>query len=126
MTFGGMPRVALIDDYEDKAEYLKNLFFEIYIKDIMESNSIRNDKSVLEDLLNIVSSSVGSLTNPLKLSRTFKSVKKVSVSPATLERYLECFADSFLMERAKRYDIRGKKHIESPMKYYYIILVTSD
>ena len=119
MTFGGMPRVALIDDYEDKAEYLKNLFFEIYIKDIMESNSIRNDKSVLEDLLNIVSSSVGSLTNPLKLSRAFKSVRKVSVSPATLERYLECFADLFLMERAKRYDIRGKKYIESPMKYYF-------
>lgn len=119
INYGGLPFVMLLDNYTDKAEYLKNLFLEIYIKDIMDNNNIKNDEAILSDLLNIISSSVGSLTNPLKLSNTFKSVKKISISSATIEKYLDCFVDSFLIERSKRYDIKGKNYIESPMKYYF-------
>ena len=76
-----MPFVTLIDNYIDKSNYLKNLFDEIYIKDIMDKNDIRNDESIINDLLNIISSSIGSLTNHLKLSKTFKSLKKVDIVP---------------------------------------------
>lgn len=81
VTYGGMPFVTSIDNYIDKSNYLKNLFDEIYIKDIMDKNDIRNDESIINDLLNIISSSIGSLTNHLKLSKTFKSLKKVDIVP---------------------------------------------
>lgn len=119
VTYGGMPFVTLIDNYIDKSNYLKNLFDEIYIKDIMDKNDIRNDESIINDLLNIISSSIGSLTNPLKLSKTFKSLKKVDIVPKTIEKYLDYFIDAFLVEKAKRYDIKGKNYIESPYKYYF-------
>lgn len=119
LTYGGMPFVTTIPDYSDKANYLKNLFEEIYIKDIMESNDIRRDESVLNDLLNIISSSVGSLTNPLKLSNTFKTVKKLPIHSQTIERYIGYLEDSFLIEKAKRYSVKGKHYIESPHKYYF-------
>ena len=119
ITYGGMPYVLLLNDYTDKSEYLKNLFLEIYIKDILDRNNIRQSEYVLNDLLNIISSSIGSLSNPLKLSNTFKSVKKLSINPATIEKYLNHFIDSFLIERAKKYDIKGKKYIETPLKYYF-------
>ena len=114
-----MPFVTTIPDYSDKANYLKNLFEEIYIKDIMESNDIRRDESVLNDLLNIISSSVGSLTNPLKLSNTFKTVKKLPIHSQTIERYIGYLEDLFLIEKAKRYSVKGKHYIESPQKYYF-------
>ena len=119
ITFGGLPFVMFLENNSDKAEYLKNLFLEIYIKDIIDNNDIRKEESVLNDLLNIISSSISSLTNPLKLSNTFKSLKKVSINSSTIEKYLELFVDSFLIERAKRFDIKGKKYIESPLKYYF-------
>ncbi|MCR5458069.1 MAG: ATP-binding protein [Clostridiales bacterium] len=119
ITYGGMPYVMSLNDYSDKSNYLKNLFEEIYLKDIMDNNDIRKDESVINDLLNIISSSVGSLTNPSKLSKTFKSVKNTTVSSVTIEKYLNCFINSFLVEKAKRYDIKGKKYIESPYKYYF-------
>ena len=119
ITYGGLPFVMSLDNNSDKAEYLKNLFLEIYIKDIMDNNDIRKEESILNDLLNIISSSIGSLTNPLKLSNTFKTLKKISINSSTIEKYLELLVDSFLVERAKRYDIKGKKYIESPLKYYY-------
>lgn len=119
VTYGGMPFVTLIDNYIDKSNYLKNSFDEIYIKDIMDKNDIRNDESIINDLLNIISSSIGSLTNPLKLSKTFKSLKKVDIVPKTIEKYLDYFIDSFLVEKTKRYDIKRKNYIESPYKYYF-------
>lgn len=119
LTYGGMPFILSIENYTDKSEYLKNLFLEIYIEDILENQDIRKDESVINDLLNIISSSIGSLTNPLKLSNTFKTLKKVMINPHTIESYLDYFTDSFLIDRAKRYDIKGKSYIESPLKYYF-------
>lgn len=120
IIFGGMPFVMQIQDYSDKSEYLKNLFSEIYLKDIIENHRINNSESVLGDLLSIISSSVGSLTNPLKLSNTFKTLKKISVSSTTIEQYLDCFVDAFLIEKAKRFDIKGKRIMASPYKYYFM------
>ena len=119
ITYGGLPFVMSLDNYVDKGEYLKNLFLEIYLKDIIDNNHIRKDESILNDLLNIITSSIGSLTNPLKLSNTFKSLKKISLTPISIEKYLDYFADSFLIDRAKRYDVKGKKYIETPLKYYF-------
>lgn len=119
ILYGGMPRILSLASYEDKSNYLKNLFSEVYLKDIIDRNDVRNDKGVLDDLLNIVSSSIGSLTNPLKLSHAFQSVRRLSMNPNTIEKYLGYFIDSFLIESAKRYDIRGKQYIGSPLKYYF-------
>ncbi len=120
IMYGGMPLATLKEDYEDKAQYLKNLFSEIYYKDIMENHKIKNAESVLNDLLTIISSSIGSLTNPLKLSNTFKSLKNININSSTIESYLDAFCDSFLIEKVQRYDIKGKKIISSPFKYYFM------
>ena len=118
MLYGGIPLVVLRDCAEDKARLLSNLFSEIYIADITKRNKIRN-VSDLEDLLNILSSSIGSLTNPEKLKNTFKSVKKSKITAATIKKYLDCFEDAFLIESAARYDIKGRSYIETPKKYYF-------
>ena len=101
-----------------KSKYLADLFENIYIKDIIERHGILN-KTVLDDLLDVISSSVGSRTNPNKLADTFKSVKKQNITDDTVSRYLDYFVDAFLIARAKRYDIKGRKYIGSPLKYYY-------
>lgn len=116
--FGGLPKIFDFSTDADKANYLKNIFTETYIKDIKERHDIRND-SELEELLDILSSSIGSLTNPKKLSDTFKSVKQTSINPDTLKNYLDYFVDSFLIDQAKRYDIKGKRYINTPSKYYF-------
>ena len=118
-TFGGMPLILAQKTPEDKSRYLHTLFDKIYLDDIMARHSIGNQKSVLDDLLDIVSSSVGSMTNPSKLQKTFASVKGVSISDDTISRYLEFFIDAFLLYQAKRYDVKGRKYIGSPLKYYY-------
>lgn len=118
MLYGGIPMVVLRDGDADKATALDNLFDEIYIRDILKRNKIRN-QGELEDLLNILSSAVGSLTNPEKLKNTFRTVKKSRITAATIKKYLDYFEDSFLMESAQRYDIRGKAYIETPRKYYF-------
>ena len=118
INFGGLPKLFEFSTDEDKSNYLKNIFTETYIKDIKERNDIRNDAE-LEELLNILSSSIGSLTNPKKLSDTFKSVKQVSIKSETLKTYIDYFVDSFLIEQAQRYDINGKKYINTPLKYYF-------
>ncbi len=117
-TYGGMPLVLSYKTHEEKSQYLKNLFSNTYVRDILERHKIDN-LEVLEDLLNVVSSSVGSLTNPTKLSNTFKSVKNISVSSKTLDVYLNYFIDAFLLHKAFRYDIKGKKYLETPLKYYF-------
>ena len=118
INFGGLPKLLSFSSEEDKSNYLKDIFSETYLRDIRERNNIRND-SELEELLDILSSSIGSLTNPKKLSDTFKSVKQVSLHPDTVKSYLDFFVDSFLIEQAKRYDVKGKKYINSPSKYYF-------
>lgn len=118
INFGGLPKLVDFTSDEDKANYLKSIFEETYIKDIKDRQGIKNDAE-LEELLNILSSAIGSLTNPKKLSDTFKTVKQISIKPETLKLYIDYFVDSFLIEQAMRYDIKGKKYINSPSKYYF-------
>lgn len=118
VSFGGLPKVVEFTTEEDKVNYLKNIFTETYIKDIKDRNNIKNDAEI-EELLNILSSAIGSLTNPKKLSDTFKTVKQVFIKPDTLKNYLDYFVDSFLIEQAMRYNIKGKKYIKTPSKYYF-------
>ena len=118
MTYGGIPLVVLSKDDSDKTDLLSNLYSEIYISDIVKRHKVRN-KGELEDLLNIMSSSIGTLTNPEKLQRTFKTVKHSRITGPTIQKYLEYLEDSFLLEAATRYDIKGRKYIETPQKYYF-------
>lgn len=118
MRYGGLPIIAQMNDDEQKAQYLTEIFDKIYISDIKERYNIRDD-GVMEDLLNIISSSVGSLTNPTKLANTFKTVKRANVADTTIKKYLDWLTDAFLIERAVRYDVKGKKYIETPSKYYF-------
>lgn len=119
IIYGGMPFVLERSTNEQKSKYLKDLFNEIYIKDIKERYGIRND-SQLETLLNIVSSSIGSLTNPSKIEHTFKSVKQETLSRNTIESYLDILEDTFLIKKTNRYDIKGRKYINTPSKYYFV------
>lgn len=116
--FGGMPYLLFCKTDEQKISYLNNLFKETYIKDIVNRYNLRNI-DVLEDILNIISSSIGSLTNPNKLSNSFKSIKNQIVAPNTINQYLEYCVDSFLIRKAYRYDVKGKKYIDTPLKYYF-------
>lgn len=118
MLYGGIPLVVLREDPADKAKTLTNLFSEIYVRDISRRHKVRNFGE-LEDLLNILSSSIGSLTNPEKLKNTFRTIKKSKITAATIKKYLDYFEDSFLLEAAQRYDIKGKAYIETPRKYYF-------
>lgn len=118
-TYGGMPLVLSKKTHEEKSKYLKDLFAKTYLSDVLEHNRILNDQMILEDLLNIVSSSIGSLTNPTKLSKTFQSVKQAAVSANTISRYLDFFIDAFILKKALRYDLKGKRYMESPLKYYF-------
>ncbi len=118
MMYGGIPLVVLRSDETAKARLLENLFGEIYISDICKRNRVKNIAE-LNDLLNILSSAIGSLTNPEKLKNTFKSVKKSSITANTIRKYLGYFEDSFLVASAQRYDIKGKSYIETPKKYYF-------
>ena len=118
MLYGGIPMVVLCKETGDKAVALQNLFNEIYIRDITSRNRVKNIGE-LEDLLNILSSAIGSLTNPEKLKNTFKTVKKSKITSVTIKKYLDYFENSFLIESAQRYDIKGKAYIETPKKYYF-------
>ena len=118
MLYGGIPMVVLREGEENKSLMLKRLFDEIYIKDIETRHKIRN-KTDLEDLLNILSSSIGSLINPEKLKNTFHTIKKSNITSATIKKYLDYFSDCFLLEAVVRYDIKGKAYIDTPLKYYF-------
>lgn len=116
-VYGGMPFVALQKNELDKMEYLFNLYNEIYLKDIKERYKIKNDSNLME-LLAILASNIGSLTNSYKLSNSFKS-KNINISKNTLDSYLRILEDSFLINKSTRYDIKGKKYITTPYKYYF-------
>lgn len=118
MLYGGIPLVLEFTTPDQKIAFLKSLFEETYISDIVGRYHIRN-KAELEDLLNILSSAIGSLTNPEKLSATFQTVKKKKISTSTLRRYIDYLCDSFLIDSAIRYDVKGKKYIDTPVKYYF-------
>ena len=118
MLYGGIPLVVLRDNAQEKASALKNLFSEIYLRDIFKRYRIRNVGEI-DELLNILSFAIGSLTNPEKLKNTFKSIKKSKITANTINKYIGYFEDSFLIQSAQRYDIRGKAYIETPKKYYF-------
>ena len=118
-TYGGLPRILEFETHREKADYLKSLFHNTYMKDVMERYDIRNDEEVLDDLLNIISSSIGSLSNPARLSNTFKSVKHKNVSSSAIKQYLTYFEEAYLIRETKRYDVKGKKYIDTPLKYYF-------
>ena len=119
ITYGGLPFVCLFKNNEQKINYLKRLFEETCLTDIKKRYNIKNNSEELDELLNILSSSIGSLTNPTKLSNTFKSVKNKSISKTTIIKYIEYIKDSFLIDEVRQYDIQGKKYINSPKKYYF-------
>ena len=121
MTYGGMPQVLEHASEAKKSEYLKGLFVNTYIRDIKERYQIKNDE-VMDNLLDVVSSSIGSLTNPTKLANTLTSIRHENINNKTTNSYLEYICDSFLMERVERYDVKGKRYIESPYKYYFVDL----
>ncbi len=118
MIYGGLPLVLSFQTQEEKITFLKSLFEETYISDIVGRHKIRN-RAELVELLNVLSSAIGSLTNPSKLSATFKSVKQKTISKTTIKNYLDYLMDSFLIDSAVRYDIKGKKYIDTPVKYYF-------
>lgn len=118
MLYGGIPLVLEFTTPDQKISFLKSLFEETYISDIVGRHNIRN-KAELEELLNILSSAIGSLTNPQKLSATFQTVKKKKISNSTIKRYIDYLCDSFLIDSAIRYDVKGKKYIDTPAKYYF-------
>lgn len=118
MQYGGLPMVVLEENLDKKTSMLNELVDETYIRDIIMRNKVKNDAE-LHDLFNIIASNIGSLTNPTKLSNTFKSEKHVDIKSETINNYIEFFEDSFLIEETTRYDIKGRKYINTPHKYYF-------
>ena len=118
-TYGGMPLVWMTDSHEERSRYLHNLFTGTYLKDVLERHQIKNQVDVLEILLNVLASSIGSLTNPSKLSNTFASERHIKIAPDTLDTYIGYFVEAFLLQKAERYDVKGRKYIKTPVKYYY-------
>ncbi|WP_287074839.1 ATP-binding protein [Prevotella sp. LMAG:51] len=118
LLYGGLPPVVLLKTEEEKVKLLASLLAETYIIDVVNRNKIKND-SELNDLFKILASGIGGLTNPQRLSNTFQSVKNVSISPATIKKYIECLSDAFLLESCNRYDVKGRKYIGTPLKYYF-------
>lgn len=118
LLYGGLPPVVLLKTEEEKVKLLDSLLAETYIIDVVNRNKIKND-SELNDLFKILASGIGGLTNPQRLSNTFQSVKNVSISPATIKKYIECLSNAFLLESCNRYDVKGRKYIGTPLKYYF-------
>lgn len=117
-TYGGLPYLASLNDNARKAEYLSSLNQTLYLKDIVERNKIANEDEFSE-LMNVMASSIGSPCNPNKISNTFKSVKKLSLAPQTIAKYLSFMEDAFIVEKSVRYDIKGRKYISTLSKYYF-------
>lgn len=118
MTYGGLPQVALMTDSAQKEDYLKSLFLRTYLRDIKERYQLKTDAD-LEELINVLASNIGGLTNPKRLEDTFRSVKHKELTSNTIKTYIDLLEDAFMLEKAMRYDIKGRKHIDSPYKYYF-------
>ena len=119
MTYGGMPYVLYKNTHEEKSKYLQDLFRLTYIKDVIERNRLRANVEFLDELLNVMASAVGSLSNPTRLSNTFQSVKGVKIKNETISSYLDCFIDAYILSKSYRYDIKGRSYIGTPLKYYF-------
>lgn len=118
-TYGGLPRAVLLESDREKSDYLKNLFGEVYLKDIVQRNKIKNEEGLLE-LLSVLASSIGSFTNPARIENTFKSESGKVYTSKTILNHINIFEDSFLISQAKRYDLKGRKYIGANSKYYFI------
>lgn len=118
LVYGGLPLILSMENDADKSEYLVSLFQKVYISDIIERHGVRN-KAELDELVDILASAIGSYTNQNKLVRTFKSVKGKTISDKTVKNYIDYLVDSFLISKAVRFDIKGRKYIGSPAKYYF-------
>ena len=118
LVYGGLPLILAMEEPEDKAEYLHSLFQKVYISDIVERHNVRN-KEELDELVDVLASAIGSYTNQNKLVRTFKSVKNKTISDKTIKKYTDYLIDSYLISKADRYDIKGKKYIGKLSKYYF-------
>jgi len=118
-VYGGMPYVLQLETQEEKSRYLKDLFDETYLKDIVERKDIRNDQEILEILLDFVSSAIGSLTNPSKLENRFLTEKKIKVTHTTIAKYLDYFKEAYIIDSANRYDVKGSAYFDTPLKYYF-------
>ena len=118
VLYGGLPMILSKKSDEEKSNYLKTLFEQTYIKDIIERNNIQRS-DILDSIINMLASSVGSLTNPQKIFDTFKSNKEKEISLNTINFYLKCIEDSFIVNKVERYDVKGKKYISTPSKYYF-------
>ena len=118
-TYGGMPLVWMTEFHEEKSRYLRGLFSQTYIKDVLERHQVKNDAEILEIILNVLASGIGSLTNPSRLSNTFASERRIRIAPDTIDKYIGFFIEAFLIRKAERYDVKGRKYIKTPVKYYY-------
>lgn len=118
-TYGGMPYVLQLGTHEEKSSYLRDLLTRTYIKDVLERHDIRNESRKLEILLDVLASGVGSLTSPSRLSNTFDTEWKTKISPDTIDLYIGYFVDAFLISKSSRYDVKGRRYLQSPSKYYY-------
>jgi len=118
MVYGGLPAVALMKTPEQKAIYLKSQLQNVYLKDIIERYKLHSDKNIGE-LLNIIASGISTLTNPTKLSNTFKTVKNATISATTIDNYIDYMSDAFILKKVNRYDVKGKKYINTPYKIYF-------
>lgn len=118
MTYGGLPQAVTLENAEKKREYLLQLFETTYLKDIKERHKITDD-SDLKELINVLASSIGSFTNPLNLQNTFRSVKNSGIAIETINRYIEILQNAFMIEKSLRYDVKGRRYISTPLKYYF-------
>lgn len=118
VTYGGLPLVVLMKTQEQKMSYLKSLFSQTYIKDILERNKIEKQEQI-DNLVNILASNIGTLSNPIKIKDTFKSVLNVDISLNTVNKYINYLEDAFLISKVNRYDVKGRKYIGTPLKYYF-------
>ena len=118
-TYGGMPLVWTMETHEERSRYLRDLFNRTYIRDVLERHQVNNDAEVLEILLNVLASGIGSLTNPSRLSNTFASERQIRIAPDTIDTYIGYFLEAYLIQKAERYDVKGRKYIKTPVKYYY-------
>ena len=118
LIYGGIPLILSRQSHESKSSFLQNLFIETYLKDIVKRNNL-SQSDELKELVEIISSSIGSLLNPSKLSNTFKSLKNINLSAPTISKYLDLLVDSFLINKSIRYNVKGKKYIDTPSKYYF-------
>lgn len=117
-TYGGLPVVTQIEDVEGKVNYLAEQKENVYINDVLERNNIKNNEE-LRILVEIISSNIGSLSNPTKLADTFESTRNIKIGNKTINAYLKYLEEAFIIEKAKKYNIKGKRYIDTPSKYYF-------